>query len=266
MKAGLLQFRPEFGKPETNIEKIRTMLEPAEFDLVVIPELANSGYFFSSANEVEAYSEDLSNGAFISSLKEISKQKSAFVVSGVCEKSNGKYFNTSVLICPSGRLHAYRKIHLFDTEKKWFTPGSAAPEVYEIEGSFGKVKLGMMICFDWFFPETARTLALQGAQIICHPSNLVLSFCQRAMFTRAVENRVFTITANRTGAETSNDDELVFTGQSVMVTPKGEYLIELDDKQEAVVVVEIDPLLALNKKVTGSNNLFEDRRRELYKL
>jgi len=86
------------------------------------------------------------------------------------------------------------------------------------------------------------------------------------MFTRAVENRVFTITANRTGTETSNGNELSFTGQSVMVSPKGEYLIELDDVVQTIAIVEIDPSLALNKKVTGSNNLFEDRRKELYKL
>ncbi len=266
MKTGLLQFRPVFGMPETNAKIVSEMLEHAEFDLVVIPELANSGYYFSSVDEIEKSAEELSDGIFVSSLKEISKRKNSFIVSGVCEKSEGEYYNTSVLVCPSGEVHAYRKIHLFDTEKKWFTPGSKTPEVFEIEGSFGNVKIGMMICFDWFFPETARTLALKGAQIICHPSNLVLSYCQRAMFTRAVENRVFTVTANRTGTETSDGNELSFTGQSVMISPKGEYLIELDDEEQTTVFAEIDPLLALNKKVTGSNNLFEDRRKELYKL
>jgi predicted amidohydrolase len=83
------------------------------------------------------------------------------------------------------------------------------------------VKVGMMICFDWIFPESARTLALKGAQIIAHPSNLVLSYCQQAMFTRAVENRVFTITANRTGTEINGDKELYFTGKSVIVDTKG---------------------------------------------
>ena len=86
------------------------------------------------------------------------------------------------------------------------------------------------------------------------------------MFTRAVENRVYTITANRTGTETCDKNNLTFTGQSVMVSPRGEYLIELNDEEEKIAIVEIDPSLALNKKVTESNNLFEDRRKELYKL
>ncbi|MEZ4690386.1 MAG: nitrilase-related carbon-nitrogen hydrolase [Ignavibacteria bacterium] len=78
----------------------------------------------------------------------------------------------------------------------------------------------MMICFDWFFPETARTLALKGAQIICHPSNLVMAYCQTAMFTRALENRVFTITANRIGYDVRENKELFFTGESVIVSLK----------------------------------------------
>jgi len=266
MITGLLQFEPEFGNPKSNTEKILSLLEPVEFDLIVLPELANSGYLFTSFDELENSSEVVSDSNFVNVLKEVAANKNGFIVTGFCEKSDDKYFNSSLLITPSGKIHTYRKIHLFDTEKNWFTPGSDSPAVYEIEGSFGKVSIGMMICFDWFFPETARTLALQGAQIICHPSNLVLSYCQRAMFARAVENRVFTVTANRTGTEDRGGNRLEFTGQSVMVSPKGQYLIEAGKNDEVVMTVEIDPLLALDKHVTGSNNIFEDRRKELYKL
>ncbi|MBK9228861.1 MAG: hypothetical protein IPL67_17845 [Ignavibacteria bacterium] len=86
------------------------------------------------------------------------------------------------------------------------------------------------------------------------------------MFARAVENRVFTVTANRTGTEDRGGNRLEFTGQSVMVSPKGQYLIEAGKNDEVVMTVEIDPLLAMDKHVTGSNNIFEDRRKELYKL
>lgn len=266
MRAGLLQFRPVFGDQKANISKVTDMLNSQEYDLIVVPELANSGYCFSSENELESSSTVLDGGDYTEALKLISKNKSCFIVSGICEKLDGRYYNTSILVCPDGKVFPYRKIHLFDTEKKWFTPGNETPAVYEIEGSFGKVKLGMMICFDWFFPETARTLALQGAQIICHPSNLVLNFCQKAMFARAVENRVFTITANRTGTERSGVNELTFTGRSVMVSPKGEYLVELDNTEERAAIVRIEPELSLDKKVTGGNDLFIDRRKELYKL
>lgn len=266
MITGLLQFEPEFGNANANTKKIVSLLEPVEFDLIVLPELANSGYLFTSFDEVENSSETITGSNFVNALLEVAVKKNGSIVTGICEKSHYKYYNSSLLITPSGRTHTYRKIHLFDTEKKWFTPGSDSPAVFEIEGSFGKVNIGMMICFDWFFPETARTLALQGAQIICHPSNLVLSYCQRAMFARAVENRVFTVTANRTGTENRGGNKLEFTGQSVMVSPKGKYLIEAGKNDEVVMTVDIDPLNALDKHVTGSNNIFEDRRKELYKL
>jgi len=267
MKIGYLQFKPEFGQPDKNISKIREMISYREFDLLVLPELANSGYLFIDKSELNDLSEDTDSGSFCAALRDLCREKNVHIVSGLCERSGDKFYNSSVLVRPDGKISVYRKIHLFDEEKLWFSPGDNFPEVFEIEGkNFGKVKIGMMICFDWFFPETARTLALQGAQIICHPSNLVLSYCQRAMFARAVENRVFTVTANRTGTEDRGGNRLEFTGQSVMVSPKGQYLIEAGKNDEVVMTVEIDPLLAMDKHVTGSNNIFEDRRKELYKL
>ncbi|MBX7041391.1 MAG: beta-ureidopropionase [Ignavibacteria bacterium] len=266
MKTGLLQFRPVLAEPEQNIERVGELLAPLDFDLIVLPELSNSGYFFRSAEELDRSAEDIGGGMFVNSLREIAQRKGSYIVSGVCERSGGRFYNTSVLIHPNGRMDVYRKIHLFDTEKKWFTPGDKPPGVFEVKGSFGNVLIGMMICFDWFFPETARTLALQGAQIICHPSNLVLSYCQKAMYARAVENRVFTVTANRTGTELCGDNSLTFTGQSVMVSPKGEYLISMNEFDEGSALVEIDPQTALDKNVTAGNNLFKDRRSELYKL
>ena len=130
----------------------------------------------------------------------------------------------------------------------------------------GKVKIGMMICFDWIFPETTRTLALKGAQIICHSSNLVMHYCQNAMFTRALENHVFTITANRTGKDIKPDNEIEFTGESVIVSPKGKYLCRGSRDNEECLIAEIDPAEALNKNINENNDLFSDRRNEFYKI
>jgi predicted amidohydrolase len=122
----------------------------------------------------------------------------------------------------------------------------------------------MMICFDWLFPEAARTLALQGAQVICHPANLVLPFCPDSMPVRALENRVFTITANRTGREKRGKLDFSYIGQSTMAGPDGRVLFRAGTKQECVRVVDIDPKKADNKKVTPLNDLFKDRRTEWY--
>jgi predicted amidohydrolase len=265
MKAGYLQFRPVLGEPCANIEHIREMLAPYEFDLIVLPELSNSGYLFSSAGQLERSSEEIPDGPFCRALQEISAAKDAYIVAGVCERSGDKYYNSSILVRPDGKIITYRKIHLFFNEKKWFEPGNIFLNVNEISsGRFGAANVGMMICYDWIYPELARTLALKGAQIICHPSNLVMPYCQQAMFARAVENRVFTITANRIGKESDGEGSLQFTGGSVIVSPKGEYLSHASLECEEVSIVEIDTAEALDKRMNNRNSLFEDRREEFY--
>ena len=122
----------------------------------------------------------------------------------------------------------------------------------------------MMICFDWIFPEVARTIALKGAKIICHPANLVMTYCQDAMVTRALENGVFTITANRTGKEIKKDKELYFTGMSEIVNPKSKILHKGSPDKEEVVIIEIEPSEASDKNINPLNNLFTDRREEFY--
>jgi len=267
MKIGYLQFKPQFGKSEENIQHIQELISDKDFDLLVLPELANSGYLFSNEKELNELSEEIDKGNFCNELRRICAEKKSFIVSGICERDEKFFYNSSVLICPDGKMHVYRKIHLFDDEKRWFAPGNLDLEVYEIFGkNFGKVKIGMMICFDWIFPETARTLALKGAQIICHPSNLVMQYCQKAMLIRALENHVFTITANRIGNDIKPDKELLFTGESVIVNPKGEYLYRGSEDLEECIIIDIDSDEALNKNINSNNNLIKDRREEFYKL
>ncbi len=267
MRVGYLQFKPEFGKLEKNISNIKNLILDKEFDLLVLPELVNSGYLFSNKEELEELSEDIYSGKFCNSLKEICSEKNCFIVSGICERDGDKFYNSSVVVYPDKKIFVYRKIHLYDNEKKWFTPGNLDLEVYEIKSKdFGTVKIGMMICFDWIFPEIARTLALKGAQIICHPSNLVMQYCQTAMFARALENHVFTITANRIGKDIKPDNEISFTGESVIVNPEGEYLHTGSRDKEECVIVNINPDDALDKNINSNNNLFKDRRKEFYKI
>ncbi len=264
MKVGYLQFKPEFGEPERNISKIESLVTDKDFDLLVMPELANSGYLFSSQEELEKYSETIPDGKFCSALKKICRAKGSFIAAGICEKDGNKFYNSAVLVSPDGKINTYRKIQLFYEEKLWFEPGNFPLEAHEISGSFGAVKIGMMVCFDWIFPEVARTLALRGAKIICHPANLVMSYCQDAMVTRALENRVFTITANRIGKDTKEDKELYFTGMSEICGPKANIIHKGTPDKEEVVIVEIDPSEASDKNINPMNNVITDRRDEFY--
>ena len=151
---------------------------------------------------------------------------------------------------------------VIDDQEFFFTPGDSGFRVWDL----GQAKIGVMICFDWFFPEACRSLALAGARIILHPSNLVLPWCQRAMITRALENRVFAVTCNRVGVEARAGARLRFTGQSQIVDPSGSILARAGARGESLQVVDIDPSLAASKRVTARNDLFRDRRPDLYRL
>jgi len=122
-----------------------------------------------------------------------------------------------------------------------------------------------MICFDWMFPESMRSLALQGSQIICHSANLVMPYCQAAMVTRCLENGVFTITANRVGHDHRGGQSLHFTGQSQIIDPRGRVIARAGKLMEEVLVRDIDPGLADDKWLNPANHLLNDRRPALYK-
>ncbi|HNZ06992.1 MAG TPA: nitrilase-related carbon-nitrogen hydrolase [Candidatus Cloacimonadota bacterium] len=262
-RVAVLQYEPRLLEPQANLEKLLDMLRGLETDLVVLPELALSGYVFASREEVAKVSESIPDGACFQALRDISMTRDFSLVYGFAEHTNGCFYNSSALINPDGSWHVYRKTHLFNREKLFFTPGDTGFEVHKAKH---EVPIGMMICFDWQFPEAARTLSLKGARIICHPSNLVLPWCQQAMITRSLENRVFSITANRVGTERNGDLEETFTGASQILSTKGEILVRMETTGSGVSTCEINPDLAASKKVTDRNDAFADRRPEFYQL
>jgi len=262
-RVGVCQFKPIFLKVKENLQKMTSLLKGAEADLVVFPELATSGYLFNSIDEVEVVAEDAQTGVTATLFRELAKQNNCSYVVGFAEKSAGKYYNSSMLINPDGNIFVYRKVHLFFEEKFFFQPGNSGFNVFKAKG---EIEVGLMICFDWIFPEAARTLSLKGAKIIVHSANLVLPWCQQAMITRSLENRIFSITSNRTGLEKNGKKELFFTGQSQILTTKGEIVKRLNEDEETIFVTEIEPNLATDKMITEHNHAFNDRRSKFYEI
>lgn len=260
-RVSVLQYEPRLLDPRDNLERLTRLLSGLETDLVVLPELCASGYVFLSREEVASVSEEVPSGAAFGTFGNLARENKFSIVYGFAERSGDRFYNSAALINPDGSFHVYRKTHLFNREKLFFTPGDTGLNVFAAKQD---VRVGMMVCFDWQFPEAARSLALRGAQIICHPSNLVLPWCQQAMITRSLENRVFTITSNRTGEESNGDVSLDFTGQSQILGTKGEILVRMNESETGVRTCEIDPDLALDKQVTPLNNAFTDRRPALY--
>jgi len=261
MKAGFYQFAPRFGDVTYNIQKVIDTAASAEIDLLVLPELFNTGYQFTSLEEAKSLSEKIPSGDTTKALIKLSAKKKVYIAAGIAEYSEGRMYNSAVLTDPDGLIGVYRKTHLFYEETLWFSPGDTGFKVWQTP--FGNI--GIMICFDWFFPESARTLALRGADIIAHPSNLILPHCPDAMVTRCIENRVFAVTANRIGSEQRGDKEkLTFIGKSQITSPMGEILYRASGDKEELTVMEIAVEKARDKNLNSFNDLFNDRKKEFY--
>jgi predicted amidohydrolase len=261
MKIAFYQSRPVYGEIRHNVRTALETLAAHPADLYVLPELFSTGYLFGSRKELAKYVEPIAEGPTVSELSRFCRSQRCAVSAGIAEVERGAFYNTAVLVGPRGLIGKYRKLHLFDRENLWFTPGNTGLEVWTFRG----VRVGVMICLDWVFPEAARILALKGADIICHPSNLVLHYCQGAMVTRSIENGVFTITANRVGTDKRGALALTFSGRSQITDPRGRVLARARKTGQSIRVADVDPSLARQKKLTPRNHLFRDRRPDYYR-
>ena len=259
MKVGYIQTSPIFGEKDKNFEQVKNLVSNLKADLLVLPELFTTGYTFTSKKEAESFAEGL-EGPTAQFLMELSKRNNTTIIGGFVEKNREEIFNSAMIVSRSDVLGVYRKLHLYNKEKFWFSPGNKPPEIYKIE----EINIGIMICFDWIFPETARTLALLDADIIAHPANLVMPFCQKAMTIRCLENSVYAVTANRIGEEKRGDDHFNFTGRSQITSCDGDILSSTPKDKTHVDIIDIDVEKARNKYLNENNNLFEDRRVEFY--
>jgi predicted amidohydrolase len=260
MRIAFVQMNIRFGDKQANLAHAAELIAAHPADLYVLPELCTTGYLFTTGEQAREMAEPIPGGVTCQALCSLASGNRCYIVAGMAESADGRIFNSAVLCGPTGFVAIYRKIHLFDEEKEWFSPGDRPFMVHDI----GQARLGLMICFDWIFPEAMRSLALQGADIVCHPANLVLPYCQKAMVTRCLENGLFAVTANRIGMEERPDKRLHFTGGSQITAPRGEILLHAPRLGEMVGIVDIDPLTGRDKALNARNDLLKDRRPEYY--
>lgn len=270
LRVAALQTRPVFGDVTGNARRALALADTVtpRAALYVLPELALSGYTFVSQAEARALAETPdarreADAPGLSAVAAWAKARRAHVVLGFPERGpRGRIYNSAALIGPDGRVKdVYRKLHLFDAEKRWFAPGDRAPRVSKV----GPARIGMLVCYDWRFPEIARVLALAGADVIAHPSNLVVpALAQQAMPVRALENRVYAVTANRVGADVRPGVTLTFTGRSQIVDVNGAILAAAGARGTKALVADLDLARARDKRFTARNDLMTDRRPEFY--
>ncbi len=265
MRVAVAQIDPKLAEKERNLDACLARLDEAvsqRAQLLVLPECAIPGYMFESADEALPYAEEIP-GPSTEALEEACRRSGAHVVCGLLERDGDRLHNAAVLVGPDGLVGSYRKTHLpFLGVDRFVTPGDELP-VWDT--ALGRI--GVEICYDLSCPEVTRTLALKGADIVCHPTNFpVAARVQTELITvaRAAENRIFLLTANRCGQERWAE----FCGRSQIVDPLGVRLAETGVAGEALLVADVDIEKARDKDyvIPGEYELylFGHRRPELY--
>lgn len=237
MKALLAQLQPHTGKKAKNLEKMEKSIKKHEADLALFGELFLTGYM--ARDELRTLAEPIP-GPSTKAVQKIAKDHSCHIIFGMPERDirTKLLYNDSVLVTPDGIVEYYRKIHPanfgpFD-EGIYFGRGR---EPKLVETKLGKI--GLMICFDSFFPELARLLALKGADIIAiisaAPSTSKPMF-DKVLPARAVENTLFVLYCNIVGTELN----MVFAGGTQAIGPRGNYLGMAKEYKEDHVSVNVN--------------------------
>ncbi len=261
MHLSVIQFETLYNNKDYNLKKINSFVKDIDSQILVFPELATSGYYFTDKKQLSRIADNF-DGNTIKSIQKLSTELEKIIVFGFPELFIDKIYNSAAIIFPNPELSSvYRKTHLFYKERNVFEDGNSGFPVIEYNG----LKLGTMICYDWRFPEAARTLALKGADLIVCPSNLVTGVWQNVMSARALENKVYMAVSNKIGAESSGGDDLSFNGESAIYSYDGSYLAQASKDREQVITAEIFPERTRDKSFNEINDIFKDRRPQFYK-
>ena len=236
-------------------------------NLIVLPELSDTGYVFASPAEARALAAPAAASPALRHWRDLASDHGVVIAGGFCELGgDGNLYNSAAFVDRTGTRAVYRKAHLWDTEKLVFTPGAAAPPV--IDFPFGRA--GLMICYDLEFPEWVRLAALGGCDIIAAPVNWP-ALAQAPPGERAAEvvraqanasvNGVFVAVADRCGRERG----VCWVGGTVIVGPDGYPLAgPAEPGRAAVLTAACDLARARDKKISDRNDIVADRRPALY--
>lgn len=262
MILSVVQFEPNFGNVEANYQVILRYVQCTKCDIIVFPELCITGYDFISRDEAIEYSYAIKE-IINDKLKILSQDTGKVIVLGYPENKDGRIYNAATVFFPQQEYnYTYRKTHLFFRERFIFDEGDSGFVVKYYPPL--DINIGTMICYDWRFPEAARTLALRGADLIVCPSNLVTNVWHIATPARALENKVYLAVSNRIGIENRNGAELLFNGGSRIYSFNGSELAKSPNDKESIISAEIIPEKTRDKSFNEFNDIFADRRTGYY--
>lgn len=267
-----VQTTPVLGDVDGNMAAMAealTQLPSAPHRLVVFPEMASTGYFFKDRNELWSFAEPVPDGPTTQRWIELAKQHDAYIVAGLPEREASAVYNTAILVGPEGFITKYRKLHLWSEEKLFYEPGNLG--IVTADLPFGRV--GVMICYDTWFPEQARIMRMMGADVLAIPTALVWNdtpghvkrgyyMADYVAMTTAHLNQVYLAMASIVGRY---GDKWQF-GSSIIAGPIGWPLVEpADDENPAILCAEIDFVYGRRLRSWGAlDNFDQDRRTDVY--
>lgn len=270
VRIACVQMEPIVGEKDRNVRRSIEMIEEAAdkgATLVVLPELCNSGYVFDTREEAFALSEEIPAGPTCQAWAGVASKHGLHIVAGIDERDGDALYNSSVVIGPHGYVGTFRKVHLWNKENLFFEPGNLGFPVFKTP--IGRI--GTFICYDGWFPESYRLCALQGADIVCVPTNWVPipgqdenreAMANILAMAAAHSNSIFIAAADRIGTERQQP----FIGQSIIVSYTGWPVSgpASPDKEE-IIYADVNLSDARRKRNWNEyNQVLRDRRTDLY--
>ncbi|SMH26761.1 nitrilase family protein [Mesorhizobium australicum] len=260
------QMEPSFGAIETNVTRSITLMEKAAAkgaNLMVLPELCNTGYVFQTRAEARSLAELIPAGSSTEAWCRAANRLGMHLVAGIVERDGEKLYNSAVILGPDGVIGRYRKMHLWGDEVLYFSPGNLGFPVFDTP--LGRISCH--ICYDCWFPECFRLSALQGAEIICVPTNWVpipgqdpksQAMANILVMAAAHSNSVFVAAADRIGTERGQP----FIGQSLIAGHSGWPVAgpASQDKEEVLIAT----VNLADARRNAFNQVLRDRRIDTY--
>jgi N-carbamoylputrescine amidase len=270
IRVACIQMQPVFGNVAANVARSLELIDRTASqgaDLAVLPELANTGYMFTSREEAFSLAEQIPGGPSVTAWAERAARHGMHIVAGITERSGQDLYNSAVVIGPEGYIGTFRKVHLWNEENLFFEPGNLGFPVFHTP--IGRI--GVAICYDGWFPETFRLCALQGADIVCVPTNWVPipgqaegreAMANILAMAAAHSNSIFIACADRVGVERGQP----FEGQSLIVSYTGWPVVGPASRDaEDILIAEVDLGEARRKRNWNAfNQILRDRRADVY--
>ncbi|CAN7308092.1 nitrilase family protein [Acidovorax sp. LjRoot118] len=266
-----IQMEPRIGRKHENLARSVALVERAAAGgaaLVVLPELANTGYMFESRAEAFALAEPVPAGPSTQAWIEVARRCNTLIVAGMAERDGERLYNAAVVVGPTGWLGTYRKLHLWGDEHLFFEAGDRGLPLFHTPWG----RLGVVICYDGWFPEVYRLLAMQGADVVAMPTNWVpmpgqpagsTAMANTLAMASAHSNGLNIVCANRTGTERGQP----FIGQSLIVDAQGWPLAgpAAVGGDDLVLTAQLDLRATRQaRQLNAFNHVLRDRRDDVY--